>query len=857
MALYLGNQRVSPNMITPVSGVTPSGTKNITDTSLTDVSIYQYAQVSDGNLVAENIKKDVSILGITGTLEATTPVSGTLQITSNGTFDVSDKQYAEVNVAARLSNPKTVVPSAASQTVLPDQGDDGLSQVTVSGDSNLVAGNIKQGVSIFNVEGTLVPAGPDAGKLKLLPPTCWIDWDNDKYCVLPNPYTSGGINISENIDINGEIITKDPDSNGGNYNSNNIGNYKTFMFYNNPISHYLSYLNAGSYKIKSSSKFKNVPKEIYYNGVSFNDEQIVAHTRPVGYLDSDYSDEIVYERWNFTNSVQDLILVGQASGILNNHKYDAGRLLDYNLELKYTNSAEGSTYGFDADQLLLTSTNNGKSNSFSYAKISFTLDSDTEIILKCRSYGENNYDYGIVSKIDKELSKSTSNDGATGSDLVLHNFKTESSPDWKNVTFGTVSAGAHYFTLKYVKDSGGNSFDDNFKVELPETLTSKISIGKYLPQDITVTNSNDSNPIYSYSNVTGEFSIAMTGNITMTAVGSNTPPVSSTYGYKVNEDASGYILSEFNDNSMTSVTVPSEYKGRPVTGLANTAFSGNTKITNLVIPESIKTIEEGSLRGCSSLVNLTIPFIGRNINDNYPFGIIFGKEEYEGSNAVEQHYHKKPNDTYWSGNYFYIPTSLKSLTILGGYLNERALMNIKLNSLTLEKGIIDTQKDFFGAAVQTEISTINYNALIPDSSFTNIDYWLEYANNSVLNIGDSIIKVPFGLANKSKITSVSIGKNVKHIRGYVFADCPNLETIAIPNNVEKLENHVFAESKKLKSVVIGTGIKEIGMRCFTGCSSLFTIYYRGTEEQWNAISKGSLWDENMPSGYQIIYNYKD
>ena len=155
MALYLGIKRVSPNMITAVSGVTPSGTKNITDTSLTDVSLYQYAQVSDGNLVAGNIKKGVSILGITGTLEATTPVSGTLQITSNGTFDVSDKQYAEVNVAARLSNPKTVTPSAVSQTVLPDQGDDGLSQVTVSGDSNLVAGNIKKDVSIFGVTGTL------------------------------------------------------------------------------------------------------------------------------------------------------------------------------------------------------------------------------------------------------------------------------------------------------------------------------------------------------------------------------------------------------------------------------------------------------------------------------------------------------------------------------------------------------------------------------------------------------------------------------------------------------------------------------------------------------------------------------
>lgn len=60
-------QYASANVAVP----NPStGKVEITGTAEVDVTNYAAAQVVDSNLVAENIKKDVTILGVTGSYEA-------------------------------------------------------------------------------------------------------------------------------------------------------------------------------------------------------------------------------------------------------------------------------------------------------------------------------------------------------------------------------------------------------------------------------------------------------------------------------------------------------------------------------------------------------------------------------------------------------------------------------------------------------------------------------------------------------------------------------------------------------------------------------------------------------------------
>lgn len=80
------------------------------------------------NLLAQNIRKDVNIAGVVGTYEAVAPTISLQQ--------------------------KTVTPAATSQNITPDEGYDGLSQVTVYGDGNLKPSNVKSGVNIFGVTGT-------------------------------------------------------------------------------------------------------------------------------------------------------------------------------------------------------------------------------------------------------------------------------------------------------------------------------------------------------------------------------------------------------------------------------------------------------------------------------------------------------------------------------------------------------------------------------------------------------------------------------------------------------------------------------------------------------------------------------
>ena len=181
----------------------------------------------------------------------------------------------------------------------------------------------------------------------------------------------------------------------------------------------------------------------------------------------------------------------------------------------------------------------------------------------------------------------------------------------------------------------------------------------------------------------------------------------------------------------------------------------------------------------------------------------------------------------------------------------------KLN--TLVPKVLECKADVIWSqgTVSTEVTSVNIpNGVtsIGNSAFFNCQSLASITiPDSVINIGD------YAFANCQSLASITIPDSVTSIEEELFGNCISLASVTIGNGVTSIGNHVFAQCKSLASVTIGNGVTSIGNGVFAQCKSLANIYYKGTEEQWNAITKGTDWNKNMGSnvegGTVITYNY--
>ena len=121
----LNGETVSITPSTSAQTITPSSGHN----GITEVNVAAVTSSIDGNIQAGNIKKDISILGVTGTLNEGITPTGELAITSNGTYNVTDYASANVNVPEKQLGTKTITTNGTYNAS--DDNLDGYSEVEV------------------------------------------------------------------------------------------------------------------------------------------------------------------------------------------------------------------------------------------------------------------------------------------------------------------------------------------------------------------------------------------------------------------------------------------------------------------------------------------------------------------------------------------------------------------------------------------------------------------------------------------------------------------------------------------------------------------------------------------------------
>ena len=145
--------------------------------------------------------------------------------------------------------------------------------------------------------------------------------------------------------------------------------------------------------------------------------------------------------------------------------------------------------------------------------------------------------------------------------------------------------------------------------------------------------------------------------------------------------------------------------------------------------------------------------------------------------------------------------------------------------------------------IPSSVTTIRSSAFCRCTSLTSITI-----PESVTSIGSGA----FGQC--SSLTSITIPESVTSIGNSAFSQCSSLTSINIPDSVISIGQCAFSSCKGLTSITISEGVTSIDDSAFSYCTSLATINYTGTEEQWNAISKGTDW--NYETSLNVIYNYK-
>ena len=310
--------------------------------------------------------------------------------------------------------------------------------------------------------------------------------------------------------------------------------------------------------------------------------------------------------------------------------------------------------------------------------------------------------------------------------------------------------------------------------------------------------------------------------------------------------------SVFKNSTITSFNELQYFTGLKT--INNSAFSGCSTLSSIMIPNSVTSIGSSAFKNCSGLNSITIPGGVTSISNDVFDGcsglstisVNSSNTVYDSRNNCNAIIEKASNSlivgckntiipstvTNIGDKAFYGCSGLVSITIPSSVTNIgsrafglcRGLTAISVNS---SNTVYDSRNNCNAIIEKASNSLIVgcKNTIIP-STVTTIGHYAFYGCNSLtsITIPDGVTSIGhYAFNGCSSLTSITISSGVSSIGSYAFCGCSGLTSITIPNGVTSISSFAFWLCSSLTSITIPDGVTGIEEFAFGGCHSLTSI----------------------------------
>ena len=286
--------------------------------------------------------------------------------------------------------------------------------------------------------------------------------------------------------------------------------------------------------------------------------------------------------------------------------------------------------------------------------------------------------------------------------------------------------------------------------------------------------------------------------------------------------------------------------GYGVTSIGSQAFA-SSKITEMVIPDSVKSIGEYAFNGCTAMKNLTlgegIEKIGRDAFCNLTnltqldYNII-NYPDLPSSNSNDELFYMLG----YNSNGVTVNVG-KNVERIPAYLFCPSNTNYpnRIIALSIAADEIEIGRSAFYNC--TSLKTVNANSMgsVGKTAFYNCPI-SSFDATVIGDIGDS------AFASTGSLEGLTLGYGVTSVGRWAFGDSKITEMV-IPDSVKSIGEYAFSGCNAMTSLTLGEGIEKIGRNAFYNLANL-------TELNYNIVSYPDLPSANSNDElfYMLGYN---